>query len=84
MKIEYKAAVFTPAGHRSVYVIANAKKTSEKRCVVTEVLSIDDNVPAHSMSVTGAKRQQYDGLFLAANEIGKIKNISSIFNIIEM
>jgi hypothetical protein len=83
MKIEYKASVNTPAGHRSVYVIASAIKLTDKRCQVTEVLTIDDEAPNKYMSRTGAKRQQFDGTYLADNEIGKKKNISGLFNILE-
>lgn len=82
MKIEYKASVFTQAGHRSVYVIAEAKKLSEKRCEVVQVLTIDDEEPRKLMTRTGAKRQEFDGLYLAANEVGKKKNISSLFKVI--
>jgi hypothetical protein len=83
MKIEYKASVHTPAGHREVYVIANAKKISDKRCEVIEVLAIDLEVPAKNMSRTGANRQKFDGLYFASSEAGKKKNISSLFSIIE-
>ena len=83
MKIEYKASVNTPAGHRSVYVVAKALKLSEKRCEVIEVLTIDDEAPRRNMSRTGANRQAFDGLYLSANEAGKKKNIASLFNVIE-
>ena len=83
MKIEYKASVNTPAGHRSVYVIAEAKKLSDKRCEVVAVLTLDDEEPAKVMSRTGAKRQQYDGIYCAAQEVGKKKNTAALFNIIE-
>ena len=83
MKIEYKAAVNTPAGHRTVYIIANATKLSEKRVVIDSVINIDDETPEKVMSRTGAKRQQYDGLYYASAEVGKKKNISSLFNILD-
>ena len=82
MKIEYKASVNTPAGHRSVYVIAEAKKLSDKRCEVVAVLTLDDEEPCSVMSRTGAKRQQYDGIYYATQEIGKKKNTAALFNII--
>jgi hypothetical protein len=83
MKVEYKSAVHTPAGHRSVYIIADAKKLSEKRCEIVKVITIDDETPNYTMSRTGAKRQQYNGLYYAEQEVGKKKNISSLFKIIE-
>ena len=83
MKIEYKASVSTPAGHRSVYVIASAVKLTDKRCQVTEVLTIDDEAPSKFMSRTGAKRQQFDGTYLANNEVSKTKNIGGLFKIHE-
>ena len=83
MKIEYKASVNTPAGHRPVYVVAKALKLSDKRCEVVEVLTIDDEVPRKNMSRTGASRQAFDGLYLSANEAGKKKNIASLFNVVE-
>ena len=83
MKVEYKASVNTPAGHRSVYVIANAKLISPKRCEIVEVVTIDDEEPSRVMSRTGAKRQQYDGIYCASMEVGKKKNLSSLFKVIE-
>ena len=82
MKIEYKSAVHTPAGHRGVYIIAEAKKLSENRCEIVRVLTIDNEAPSKTMSRTGAKRQQYDGLYYSDIEVGKKKNISSLFNVI--
>jgi hypothetical protein len=83
MKVEYKSSVNTLAGHRSVYIIAEAKKLSDKRVEITNVLTIDDKQPKHTMSRTGAKRQQYDGLYYAAQEVGKKKNIATLFKVIE-
>ena len=83
MKVEYKSSVNTPAGHRSVFIIAEAKKLSEKRVEITNVLTIDDEAPNYTMSRTGAKRQQYNGLYYAQQEVGKKKNISTLYNVIE-
>ena len=83
MKIEYTSAVNTPAGHRSVYIIAIAKKISEKRVEVVEVLTFDEEAPVAVMSRTGAKRQQYNGLYYATQEIGKKKNISTLLAVLE-
>ncbi len=78
MKVEYKTSVHTPAGHRSVYIIALADKISEKRCVIEQVLTIDDEEPHYNMSRTGANRQKYNGLYTAELETGKKKNISTL------
>ena len=78
MKVEYRATVNTPAGFRSVYAIATAKKISEKRCEIVEVLSFDDEDVNANMSRTGAKRQQYNGFYYADLEVGKKKNVSTL------
>ncbi|MCP4990486.1 MAG: hypothetical protein GY928_31935 [Colwellia sp.] len=78
MKVEYKTSVHTPAGHRAVYIIALADKISEKRCVISKVLTIDDEEPNHNMSRTGANRQRYNGIYTSENEIGKKKNIARL------
>ena len=83
LTVEYKSAVNTQAGHRSVYIKAIAKKLSEKRCEIVEVLTIDDEEPNKTMSRTGAKRQQYNGLYYAEQEVGKKKNIATLFNVID-
>lgn len=83
MKIEYKSTALTAAGYRSVYVIAEAKKLSEKRCEVVRVLTINDEVPRCRMSRTGARRQEFNGLKLAELEEGKKKNISQLYKLIE-
>ena len=78
MKIEYQSSVLTPAGYRSVDVIATAKPITPKRCEVLEVLSIDGDTPKYGMSRTGANRQRYNGIYLAENEIGKKKIVSRL------
>lgn len=83
MKIEYKISVNTPAGWRSVYMTAIAEKISQKRVKVLEVTHIDDKLIKPNMSRTGANRQKFNGEYFAQREIGKTKNISSLFKIIE-
>ncbi len=80
MKIEYKTSVLTPAGHRTVYIVALAERVSEKRCKVTQVLTIDGEEPQRHMSRTGANRQVYNGEYVAEREPGKVKNISTLYN----
>jgi len=77
MKITYNASVKTPAGWRSVTVEALADQVSPSYAQVFEVLSIDGETPAPTMSRTGAKRQQYWGSGLAAAEVGKRKRLSA-------
>lgn len=84
MKIEYKGSVKANCGWRSVYYKAIAEKISDKRVRVIEITSIDDEEINYNMSRTGAKRQQYNGLYFADNEKGKIKNISSLYKIEEV
>lgn len=77
MKIEYQTSVKTPAGWRSIDVQAVAEKTSDKMAKVTSVLLVDGESPAYGQSRTGAKRQQFNGLFVARLEVGKNKRLSS-------
>lgn len=79
--IEYKGSVNTPAGWRSVYYTATAKQISAKRVQVIEVTHIDDEVVGYYMSRTGAKRQQYNGMYFANLEQGKKKNISALYKL---
>ena len=77
MKIEYKTSVKTPAGWRSIDVQAIIEKTSEKTGKVTDILLVDGEKPAYMQSRTGARRQQFNGLFVARLEVGKKKRLSS-------
>lgn len=83
VNIEYKGSVQTPAGHRSVYFKGTASKISEKRVKVIEITHIDDEPVCLKMSRTGANRQSFNGVYFAAHEAGKLKNISSLFKISE-
>ena len=77
MKIEYKTSIKTRAGWRSIDVQAIIEKTSEKTGKVTTILLVDGEKPAYMQSRTGAKRQQFNGLFVARLEVGKKKRLSS-------
>ena len=81
VKIEYKGSVHTVAGWRSVYYKGEAEKISEKRVKIIKITYIDDEPVNYNMSRTGAKRQQYNGNYFAENEVGKIKNISTLYSI---
>lgn len=81
LNIEYKASVKTPAGWRSVYMIATAKKLSEKRVEVVKVTHIDDEEVSQNMSRTGANRQKFNGAYFAEQEAGKKKNISALYKV---
>ena len=77
MKIKYQSSVKTQAGWRSVDVQALVEKTSEKTGKVTTILLVDGEKPGYKQSRTGAKRQQFNGLFVARLEVGKNKRLSS-------
>jgi hypothetical protein len=77
MKITYNASVRTAAGWRSVTVEALADQVSPGFAQVFEVLAIDGQAPAPTMSRTGAKRQQFWGCGFAASEVGKRKRLSA-------
>jgi hypothetical protein len=75
--IKYNASVFTQAGFRGVTMTALVEKISEKRVKVLEVLKIDGEEVKANMSRTGANRQRYYGVAVAAKEKGKTKNLSA-------
>lgn len=77
MKIKYTVGVKTQAGWRSVDVVAEASPVSAKMAEVIKVISLDDEEPRYGMSRTGAKRQQYNGLYFASAEVGKKKRLGS-------
>jgi hypothetical protein len=83
VNVEYKASVHTPAGHRAVYMKGTAHKISEKRVVIVEITHIDDESVQYNMSRTGANRQKFNGVYFAGQEVGKTKNISTLFAISE-
>lgn len=78
MKIEYAGSVRVAAGWRSVTFRAEARKISPKMAEVLEITSIDGEEPDYGMSRTGARRQEYNGRFWAAAEIGKKKRIGAV------
>ena len=77
IKIKYSTSVFTPAGWRSVWVQANAVMTSSKMAEVTEVCKIAGEDPARSMSVSGSRRQAFDGISISQRELGAKKRLSA-------
>lgn len=79
MIIEYKASVNTRSGWKGVYMTAEATRISDKRVEVLEVTHIDDEPVQRWMSRTGANRQRYNGEYFASEEVGKKKNISSLY-----
>lgn len=81
VNVEYKASVLTGAGWRSVYMKGVAKKLSEKRVEIVEITHIDDEDVKYDMSRTGANRQKFNGVYFAKKEIGKKKNVGSLFSI---
>jgi len=77
IKIKYSTSVFTPAGWRSVWVRANAVMVSAKMAEVTEVSKIGGEDPVRSMSVSGSKRQAFDGISISQREVGAKKRLSA-------
>ncbi len=77
MIIDYKSSVFTPAGWRSVTIRARAEQISPAMARVIEVIEIDGETPARTMSRTGAKRQEYWGTGTAAREVGARKRLAT-------
>lgn len=75
--VEYRSIARTPAGWRDVTVTAEAERTSPCMATVVRVIAIDGETPALDMSRTGAKRQAFNGLRLAAREVGTHKRLSA-------
>jgi peptide deformylase len=75
--IDYTTSVFVPAGWRSIDITARAKRISRGMAEVVEVLEIDGETPRGSMSRTGANRQRFNGVGIAAREVGKRKRLSA-------
>ena len=77
IRIEYTASVFTAAGWRSVAITADAERVSDGMARVVVVTAIDGEDPRPGMSRTGARRQQYNGAAIAAQEVGARKRLSA-------
>ena len=77
MKIEYQIGVKTLAGWRSVVVVAEAVAKSKAMATVEFVHTIDGEVPSRYQSITGAKRQAFNGSYFARAEVGKTKRLSA-------
>ena len=67
----------TDAGWRGVWVRATAVMVSAKMAEVTSVMKIGGEDPARSMSVSGSRRQAFNGLSIAQREIGAKKRLSA-------
>ena len=81
VQANYSASVLTAAGWRNVTITAKIKKTTNKMGEVVDVVAIDDECPARSMSRTGANRQRYNGISIASREVGKKKRLSACWSI---
>lgn len=75
--ITYNSSVKVDAGWRHVTVKAVAEKVSAGMAVVREVVEIDGEAPAYGQSRTGAKRQSFNGIWWAKQQIGAKKRISA-------
>lgn len=76
--IKYQSGVKTLAGWRPVSVVAEATRSGTgKMAEVTKVVTIDGDAPSRGQSRTGAKRQEFDGVFWANREIGAKKRVSA-------
>jgi hypothetical protein len=77
MRISYDIGVSTPAGWRSVTILAEAEPLNDKMATVVNVVAIDGEKPDYKMSRTGARRQQFNGLYFAHSQVGKRKRLSN-------
>lgn len=78
LTVLYNISVKCPAGWRTETCQAIAEKISDKRIKIIDVLDVGNNGTSGYASRTGAKRQRYSVSYFANNEIGKIKNLSSV------
>jgi len=79
VRIQYKTSVFTQAGWRPVVIEAQATpiRAVPPAFRVIRTLLINDEKPYIWMSRTGAARQSFNGLSIAARELHKVLNGSS-------
>lgn len=75
--IKYNASVKVDAGFRRVEITARAYPDSKGMATVVEVTAIDGEVPNYGMSRTGARRQQFNGRYVAQREQGARKRLSA-------
>lgn len=76
--VRYTISVNCQCGWRSEVCTAVAEKISEKRAKIIDVIDVGGNGTSGYASRTGANRQKYSVSYFASNEIGKIKNLSSV------
>lgn len=77
LTIKYTASVKVDAGWRSVSITAKAEQISKGMAKVIEVTAIDGEAPGYGMSRTGAKRQEFNGHYIASREVGAKKRLSA-------
>jgi len=79
VRIQYKTSVFTQAGWRPVVIEAQATliRALPPAFQTIRVLLINEQQPAILMSRTGAARQSFNGLSIAAREVYKVLDGSS-------
>lgn len=75
--IKYDIGVKTLAGWRNVTITAEAELTSAAMARVVRVIAIDGEAPAAGMSRTGARRQEFNGLYVAKQQVGAKKRLSA-------
>jgi hypothetical protein len=77
MILKYNSSVKTPAGWRNVEITATAERVSKGMALVTHISAIDGKPLAYDMTRTGARRQEFNGHFWAARQVGTMKRISA-------
>ena len=83
MILKYSVGVNVPAGWRQVSIVAECEPISPQMARVLNVRSIDGEAPNTTQSRTGARRQEFNGLWWAKREIGKTKRISACSEVTE-
>lgn len=58
-------------------IVAKAVMVSKAMAEVLEVIMIDGEAPSRSQTRTGAKRQEFNGIWWAKTQIGAKKRVSA-------
>ena len=75
--LKYSTSVKVPAGWREVKIVAKAVMVSKAMAEVLEVITIDGEAPNRSQTRTGAKRQEFNGIWWSKTQIGAKKRVSA-------
>jgi len=80
VEANYTISVYIEAEEwRTGNALATLEFISPRRAKVLDISEINNEEVTRYMSLTGARRQSFNGIYAANKEIGKTKNISSLY-----